>query len=122
VREQRAVAWLKAIKPGLPLVRPGLMLSPLASGTILLKWGEVKTERIYRLTIRLTPGSGPRLSEVDEFVFRISDIQAAFDHDLGEPLFPNDPETYWPQWQDPKPLPPTLWQELKLPSSRKSSR
>jgi hypothetical protein len=96
------------------------MLSSLASGMLLLKWGEVKTELIYRLTIRLTPGSGPRVSEVDEFVFRISEIQAAFDNDL-EPLFPNDPETYWPQWQDPKPLPATLWQELK-PTSRKSSR
>jgi hypothetical protein len=91
------------------------------SGTVLLKWGEVKTERIYRLTVRLTPGSGPRFSEADEVVFRISDIQAAFDNHL-EPLFPNDPETYWPQWQDPKPLPATLWQELKLPTSRKSSR
>jgi hypothetical protein len=70
--------------------------------------------KVYRLTIDLTTR---HVSEPEQFVFSLRDIDAAFDHDHDfEPLFPNDPETYWHRWQgDPDPLPGTLFQTLDLP-------
>jgi len=42
-------------------------------------------DRVYRLVIRLTPGSGPRVSEVDEFIFSTRDVVRAVRDDI-EPL------------------------------------
>jgi hypothetical protein len=75
---------------------------------------------VYRVVIRLTEGDGPRVSEGDEYAFSTRDVMTAFNHDI-EPLFPNDPQTYWHRWQERKPCPETLREVVELPYYSKKS-
>jgi len=111
------------------ILRISKLLVPLNGEASCLLWSDTWLNLLnsagmktgaYRVVTRLTEGDGPRVSEGDEYAFSTRDVMAAFNHDI-EPLFPNDPQTYWHRWQEPKPCPETLREVVELPYNSKKS-